>query len=74
MLETMSTTWLISGPPGCGTTTWILNTLRDHPGPCRYLRLRGTSQEGLEQGSVVGIGHRLDFMTAGDPCVTPRRT
>ena len=55
MLETMSTTWLISGPPGCGKTTWILNTLRDHPGPCGYLRLKGTSQEGLEQGCDAGI-------------------
>ena len=35
----MSTTWLISGPPGCGKTTWILNALRDHPGACGYLRL-----------------------------------
>ena len=46
----MSTTWLISGPPGCGKTTWILNTLRAHPGSSGYLRLKGTSHEGLEQG------------------------
>ena len=51
----MSTTWLISGPPGCGKTTWILNTLRDHPGSCGYLRLKGTSHEGLEQGRDAGI-------------------
>ena len=51
----MSTTWLISGPPGCGKTTWILKTLRDHPGPCGYLRLKGTSHEGLEQGRDAGI-------------------
>jgi len=55
MPVTMSTTWLISGPPGCGKTTWILNTLRDHPGPCGYLRLKGTSHEGLEQGRDAGI-------------------
>ena len=50
----MSTTWLISGPPGCGKTTWILNALRDHPGACGYLRLKGTSLEGLEQGCDSG--------------------
>ena len=30
---------LISGPPGCGKTTWVLQRLQPHQGPCAYLRL-----------------------------------
>ena len=30
---------LISGPPGCGKTTWVLQRLQQHQGPCAYLRL-----------------------------------
>ena len=51
----MSQTWLISGPPGCGKTSWILTTIRSHPGPCGYLRLSGLSEDGLEQGHNAGI-------------------
>ena len=32
---------LISGPPGCGKTTWALQRLQQHQGPCAYLRLEG---------------------------------
>ncbi len=52
---TMSKTWLISGPPGCGKTTWILNTMQSHPGSCGYLRLEGYTDEGLEQATDTGI-------------------
>ena len=46
---------LISGPPGCGKTTWALQTLQEHPGPCAYLRLEGDKEAGLEQGEDSGI-------------------
>lgn len=51
----MNQTWLISGPPGCGKTNWILNTLKSHTGPCGYLRLEGRSKPGLEQGQDQNI-------------------
>jgi hypothetical protein len=51
----MSQTLLISGPPGCGKTTWILSQLRSHPGPCGYLCLAGTPDEGLSQARDGGI-------------------
>ena len=52
----MSTTWLISGPPGCGKTSWILDTFKQHKGPCGYVRLEGPREEaGLEQGRNAGI-------------------
>ena len=51
----MSQTLLISGPPGCGKTTWILSRLLSHPGPCGYLRLAGTPDEGLSQARDGGI-------------------
>ena len=35
----MGQKWLISGSPGCGKTTWILNTLKTTQGACGYLRL-----------------------------------
>ncbi len=38
-------TLLISGPPGCGKTSWILSRLQSHRGPCGYLRLAGTPIE-----------------------------
>ena len=53
----MNNTWLISGPPGCGKTTWILETLKNHAGPCGYLRLDGTSEQGLQQARNAGIDH-----------------
>ena len=46
---------LISGPPGCGKTTWALQRLQQHPGPCAYLRLEGDKEAGLEQGEDSGI-------------------
>ena len=39
---------LISGPPGCGKTTWALQRLQQHQGPCAYLRLEGEKAAGLE--------------------------
>jgi hypothetical protein len=51
----MSQTLLISGPPGCGKTTWILSQLLSHSGPCGYLRLAGTPDEGLSQARDGGI-------------------
>ena len=46
---------LVSGPPGCGKTTWVLETLRKHQGPCAFLRLEGDRSEGLAQGVDGGI-------------------
>ena len=46
---------LISGPPGCGKTSWALKTLQDHGGPCAYLRLEEEPEAGLEQGADSGI-------------------
>ena len=46
---------LVSGPPGCGKTTWVLETLRQHQGACAFLRLDGDHSEGLEQGVDGGI-------------------
>ena len=46
---------LVSGPPGCGKTTWVLETLRQHQGSCAFLRLEGDRSEGLEQGVDSGI-------------------
>ena len=42
----MSQTLLLSGPPGCGKTSWILNRFRTHQGPYGYLRLAGYSVNG----------------------------
>lgn len=53
--DAMSQTLLISGPPGCGKTSWILSQLLSHPGPCGYLRLAGTPDEGLSQARDGGI-------------------
>ena len=52
---TMQQTWLITGPPGCGKTSWIRDCLLKHAGACAYLRLNGSIQEGLEQGHNAGI-------------------
>ena len=51
----MQQTWLIAGPPGCGKTTWIRETLLKHEGTCAYLRLEGWSHDGLEVGVNAGI-------------------
>lgn len=51
----MSPTLLISGPPGCGKTSWILNRIRNHRGPCAFLRLVGYPDEGLLQARDGGI-------------------
>ena len=40
---------LISGPPGCGKTTWALQKLQSHRGACAYLRLAGDSPEKRQQ-------------------------
>ena len=46
----MQQSWLITGPPVCGKTNWILETLLKHVGDCAYLRQDGSSDVGLEQG------------------------
>jgi hypothetical protein len=51
----MSLTLLISGPPGCGKTSWILSQLQRHDGACGYLRLAGFADEGLQQARDGGI-------------------
>ena len=45
----MSQVWLISGPPGCGKTNWILDIFRNHKGSCGYLRLKGYGELDLIQ-------------------------
>lgn len=45
----MSQSLLISGPPGCGKTTWIRNQIQSHRGPCGFLRLAGYPDEALLQ-------------------------
>lgn len=37
---------LVSGPPGCGKTSWILSRLLEHRGPRAYRRLDGVDPEG----------------------------
>jgi hypothetical protein len=51
----MQQTWLIIGPPGCGKTNWIRETLLNYQGERVYLRLDGCSHEGLEAGINAGI-------------------
>ena len=51
----MHQTWLITGPPGCGKTSWIRDCLLQHSGARAYLRLNGSIQEGLEQSHNAGI-------------------
>ncbi|MEA5411999.1 ATPase [Synechococcus sp. BA-120 BA3] len=42
----MSGVVLVSGPPGCGKTSWILSRLQEHRGPRAYRRLDGVDPEG----------------------------
>ena len=51
----MTQTLLISGPPSCGKTTWILNKALHHQGPCGYLRLAGYPDRGQIQARDGGI-------------------
>ncbi|NQV09741.1 MAG: GTP-binding protein [Cyanobacteria bacterium] len=51
----MSQILLLSGPPGCGKTSWILNQIQSHSGPSGYLRLAGYPDEGLAQARDGGI-------------------
>ena len=51
----MSQSLLISGPPGCGKTSWILSQIQSHSGPSGYLRLSGYPDEGLAQARDGGI-------------------
>ena len=46
---------LVSGPPGCGKTTWARKTLSDHTGTKSYLRLAGDQHDQLQQGQDSGI-------------------
>jgi broad-specificity NMP kinase len=55
----MQQTWLITGPPGCGKTNWIRETLLNHGGACAYLRLDGATHEEL------GLGHNAGIDQAG---------
>ena len=78
-LLTMHQTWLITGPPGCGKTSWIRDCLLNHRGACAYLRLNGSSHEGLEQGHIAGIDSTwlkdqipgLQDLVAGDGTIAP---
>ena len=60
----MSQILLISGPPGCGKTSWILSQLQVHKGPCGYLRLAGFPAEGCTQALDGGI----DLAVLADHC------
>ena len=53
----MNETWLISGPPGCGKTSWILDTFKNHQGSHGYIRLKGFSEIDLEQA----VSSKIDF-------------
>ena len=46
---------LVSGPPGCGKTTWARKALSDHIGTKSYLRLAGDQHDQLQQGQDSGI-------------------
>ena len=52
-----SNTWLISGPPGCGKTNWILNKLLSHKGSCGFLRLSGYGDIDLQQVASTDIDY-----------------
>jgi len=47
--QKMGQKWLISGSPGCGKTTWILNTIKRNPGACGYLHLAEQAKNGQEK-------------------------
>ena len=53
----MGQKWLISGSPGCGKTTWILNTIKNHQGACGYLRLTEQAESDHEQLAVSQIDY-----------------
>ena len=61
----MSQSLLISGPPGCGKTSWILSQIQSHSGPSGYLRLAGYPDEGLAQARDGGIDLALAPHPAG---------
>ena len=46
---------LVSGPPGCGKTTWALQKIQGHQGPRAFLRLAGDEDQNLQQGQDSGI-------------------
>lgn len=60
----MSQTLLISGPPGCGRTNWILNRIRSHQGACGSLRLAGYS---VKDRALVRDGD-IDLTWLQDQC------
>ncbi|WP_269621750.1 ATPase [Prochlorococcus marinus] len=45
----MGQKWLISGSPGCGKTTWILNKIQSNQGACGYLRLTEQANNNKEK-------------------------
>ena len=53
----MRQVWLISGPPGCGKTSWILDRLKKHNSSCGFLRLSGFSENSLEQANSNEIDY-----------------
>ena len=59
----MGPKWLISGSPGCGKTTWILNTIKNHQGACGYLRLTEQTESDHEQLAVS----QIDYTFLKDP-------
>ena len=58
----MRQVWLISGPPGCGKTNWILSEIKKHGGSCGYIRLSGFSEKSLEQAN----SSEIDFVFLKD--------
>jgi hypothetical protein len=55
----MSQILLLSGPPGCGKTSWIQKQIQSHSGLSGYLRLAGYPDEGLAQARDGGIDRAL---------------
>ncbi len=51
----MSGVLLVSGPPGCGKTSWILSQLLDHRAARGYRRLEGFDLEGRPQDLDGGL-------------------
>ena len=62
----MSETWLISGSPGCGETSWILDTFKKHQGSCGYILLKGFSEDvGTDNTQFVQVGFKSEKRIKG---------
>lgn len=55
----MSGVVLVSGPPGCGKTSWILNRLLEHRGPRAYRRLEGVDPQGCPLALDGGLDRAI---------------